>query len=219
MKFFIDTANLDQIRQAVEWGIVDGVTTNPTLVAREGRDFESLIKEICSIVDGPVSAEVTALDAEGMIRQARELASWAPNIAVKIPLIPEGLKAVKVLSQEGIRCNVTLCFSPMQALLAAKAGAAFISPFVGRLDDVGHDGMLLVEQILQIYNNYGFTTEVIVASVRTVQHVLQAALMGAHIATVPFNVLEKLFNHPLTDIGLKAFLEDWEKLQQQLGQK
>lgn len=217
MKFFIDTANVEQIRQAASWGILDGVTTNPTLVAREGRPFEEVIREICEIVDGPVSAEVTALDAEGMIAEARRLASWAPNIAVKIPLIPEGIKAVRVLSAEGIRCNVTLCFSPVQALLAAKAGAAFISPFVGRLDDVGHDGMLLVQQILQIYENYGFETEVIVASVRTVQHVLQAALMGAHIATIPFAVLEKLFKHPMTDIGLEAFLADWRKLQEQLS--
>ncbi|MBC7287496.1 MAG: fructose-6-phosphate aldolase [Armatimonadetes bacterium] len=216
MKFFLDTANVEQIRQAAAWGILDGVTTNPTLVAREGRDFEEVVREICSIVSGPVSAEVTALDAEGMIEQARSLASWAPNIVVKIPVTPEGIKAVKVLSSEGIKCNVTLCFSPMQALLAAKAGAAYISPFVGRLDDVGHDGMQLVEQILTIYRNYGFQTEVIVASVRTVQHVLRAALMGAHIATVPFAVMEQLFKHHMTDIGLKAFLADWERLQEQL---
>ncbi len=218
MKFFIDTANIEQIRKAAEWGILDGVTTNPTLVAREGRPFEELIKEICSIVDGPVSAEVTALDAEGMIEQARELASWADNIVVKIPVTPEGVKAVRVLSQEGIKTNVTLCFSPMQALVAAKAGATYISPFVGRLDDAGHDGMQLVEQILTIYRNYGFQTEVIVASVRTVRHVVRAALMGAHIATVPFSVLEKLFKHPMTDIGLERFLADWQKMQEQLGQ-
>ena len=217
MKFFLDTANVEHIRQAAAWGILDGVTTNPTLVAREGRDFEEVVKEICSIVDGPVSAEVTATDAEGMIEQARALAKWADNIVVKIPVTSEGVKAVKVLSGEGIRCNVTLCFSPLQALLAAKAGAAYISPFVGRLDDVGHDGMLLVEQILTIYRNYGFDTEVIVASVRTPQHVLRAALMGAHIATVPFAVMEKLFKHHMTDIGLEAFLADWEKLQAQLS--
>lgn len=217
MKFFLDTANVDQIRQAAAWGILDGVTTNPSLVAKEGRKFEEVIREICSIVQGPVSAEVTALDAEGMVQQARELASWSPNVVVKIPLIPEGIKAVRILSREGIRCNVTLCFSPVQALIAAKAGAAYISPFVGRLDDVGHEGMRLVEQVLTIYRNYGFSTEVIVASCRTVTHVVQAALLGAHIATIPFDVMQKLFNHPLTDKGLKAFLDDWEKLQAQLG--
>jgi transaldolase len=217
MKFFLDTANVEQIRQAAAWGILDGVTTNPSLVAKEGRRLEEVIREICSIVQGPVSAEVTALDAEGMIQQAHELASWSPNVVVKIPLIPEGIKAVRVLSREGIRCNVTLCFSPVQALIAAKAGAAYISPFVGRLDDVGHDGLQLVEQILTIYRNYGFDTEVIVASCRTVTHVVQAALLGADIATIPFDVMQKLFQHPLTDKGLKAFLEDWEKLQAQLG--
>ncbi len=217
MKFFIDTANVGEIRQAASWGILDGVTTNPSLVAREGRDFEEVVKEICRIVSGPVSAEVTAVDTDGMVAQARELSAWAPNIVVKIPLLPQGLQAVRVLSQEGIRCNVTLCFSPVQALLAAKAGAAYISPFVGRLDDIGHDGMELVEQILTIYDNYGFETEVIVASVRHVRHVVQAALMGAHIATVPFATLERLFAHPLTDKGQKAFLADWEKLQQELG--
>lgn len=217
MKFFIDTANVDEIRQAAAWGILDGVTTNPSLVAREGRDFEEVVKEICGIVPGPVSAEVTAVDTDGMIAQARDLSAWAPNIVVKIPLLPEGIQAVRVLSQEGIRCNVTLCFSPVQALLAAKAGAAYISPFVGRLDDIGHDGMELVEQILTIYDNYGFETEVIVASVRHVQHVVRAALMGAHIATVPFATLERLFAHPLTDKGQKAFLADWEKLQEELA--
>jgi len=217
MKFFLDTANVEQIRQAAAWGILDGVTTNPSLVAKEGRRLEEVIREICSIVQGPVSAEVTALDAEGMIQQAHELASWSPNVVVKIPLIPEGIKAVRVLSRESIRCNVTLCFSPVQALIAAKAGAAYISPFVGRLDDVGHDGLQLVEQILTIYRNYGFDTEVIVASCRTVTHVVQAALLGADIATIPFDVMQKLFQHPLTDKGLKAFLEDWEKLQAQLG--
>ncbi|MCD6351563.1 MAG: fructose-6-phosphate aldolase [Armatimonadetes bacterium] len=219
MKFFIDTANVDEIRQAAAWGILDGVTTNPSLVAREGRDFEEVVKEICSIVDGPVSAEVTATDPEGMIEQARALSRWAPNIVIKVPLLPEGIQAVKVLSEEGIKCNVTLCFSPVQALIAAKAGAAYISPFVGRLDDIGHDGMELVSQILTIYENYGFETEVIVASVRHVRHVVQAALLGAHIATVPFATLQKLFNHPLTDKGQAAFLADWEKLQQELGSK
>lgn len=217
MKFFLDTANVDQIRQAAAWGILDGVTTNPSLVFREGRKFEDVVKEICTIVSGPVSAEVTAVDAKGIIDQAHKLAAWAPNVVVKVPLIPEGIKAVSALSKEGIKLNVTLCFSPVQALLAAKAGATYISPFVGRVDDVGGDGMQIVADILTIYNNYGFETEVIVASCRTVTHVLQAALLGAHIATVPFAVIEKLFNHPLTDKGLKAFMADWDKLQKQLG--
>jgi transaldolase len=217
MKFFLDTANVEEIRQAASWGILDGVTTNPTLVAKEGRSFEEVVKEICSIVPGPVSAEVTAVEAEAMMAQAHVLRGWAPNVVVKIPLIPEGIKAVRALSQEGVPCNVTLCFSAVQALLAAKAGAAYISPFVGRLDDVGHDGMALVSDIATIYGNYGYETEIIVASCRTVTHVLQAALIGADIATVPFDVIQKLFNHPLTEKGLKAFLADWEKLGQQIG--
>jgi transaldolase len=191
--------------------MVDGVTTNPSLVAKEGREFKGLLKEICDLVDGPVSAEVVSLDTEGMVREARELAGMADNIVVKIPLIEEGLKAVKILSQEGIKTNVTLCFSPVQALMAAKAGAAYISPFVGRLDDISHRGMELAEQIITIYDNYGFETEVIVASVRNPLHVLDAALMGADIATIPFKVIRQLIKHPLTDIGLEKFLADWKK--------
>jgi len=212
MKFFIDTANIEEIKQASAWGMVDGVTTNPSLVAKEGREFKGLIKEICDIVDGPVNAEVVSLDAEGMVKEAQDLARIAENIVVKIPLIEEGLKAVRILAQEGIRTNVTLCFSPIQALMAAKAGAAYISPFVGRLDDISHVGMDLVEQILTIYENYAFETEVIVASIRNPIHVRDAALMGADIATIPFKVIRQLIRHPLTDIGLKNFLADWKRL-------
>ena len=211
MKFFIDTANIDEIKKANELGMVDGVTTNPSLVAKEGREFKGLIKEICGIVDGPVSAEVVSLDAEGMVKEARELANLADNIVVKIPMLEEGLKAVKTLAQEEINTNVTLCFSPIQALMAAKAGAAYISPFVGRLDDISHIGMELVEEIITIYDNYGFETEVIVASVRNPIHVLDAALMGADIATIPFKVIQQLTKHPLTDIGVEKFLADWKK--------
>lgn len=212
MKFFIDTANIEEITKAHELGMVDGVTTNPSLVAKEGREFKGLIKEICDLVDGPVSAEVVSLETEGMVREARDLAAIADNIVVKIPLIEEGLKAVKILSREGIKTNVTLCFSPTQALMAAKAGAAYISPFVGRLDDISHRGMELAEQIITIYDNYGFETEVIVASVRNALHVLDAALMGADIATIPFKVISQLIKHPLTDIGLEKFLADWKKV-------
>lgn len=212
MKFFIDTANIEEIRKASELGMVDGVTTNPSLVAKEGREFKGLIKEICGMVDGPVSAEVVSLEAEGMVREARDLARIADNIVVKIPLIEEGLKAVAILAKEGIKTNVTLCFSPIQALMAAKAGAAYVSPFVGRLDDISHVGMDLVEQILSIYENYGFDTEVIVASIRNPLHVLDAALMGADIATIPFKVIQQLIRHPLTDIGLEKFLADWKRL-------
>jgi transaldolase len=211
MKFFIDTANIEEITKANELGMVDGVTTNPSLVAKEGREFKGLLKEICDLVDGPVSAEVVSVDAEGMVREARELAGMADNIVVKIPLIEEGLKAVKILAQEGIKTNVTLCFSPVQALMAAKAGAAYISPFVGRLDDISHRGMELAEQIITIYENYGFETELIVASIRNPIHVLDAALMGADIATIPFKVIRQLIKHPLTDIGLEKFLADWKK--------
>mgnify|MGYP002639823254 FL=1 len=211
MKFFIDTANVQEIREAHALGMVDGVTTNPSLVAKEGRDFKELLKEICGIVDGPVSAEVVSVDAEGIVREARDLAGIAENIVVKVPLIEEGLKAVKILADEGIRTNVTLCFSAVQALMAAKAGAAYISPFVGRLDDINHVGMELVEQILTIYENYSFDTEVIVASIRSPLHVLDSALMGADIATIPFKVIKQLVKHPLTDIGLANFLADWKK--------
>jgi transaldolase len=212
MKFFIDTANIEEIKKAHELGLLDGVTTNPSLAAKEGREFKGLIKEICSIVNGPVSAEVVSTDAKGMIKEAQELAKLADCVVVKVPLIKEGLKAVKVLSSEGIKTNVTLCFSPVQALMAAKAGASYVSPFVGRLDDIGHVGMEIVDQILTIYENYGFETEVIVASIRNPIHVLDAALAGADIATIPYNVMEQLIKHPLTDIGLERFLADWKKL-------
>ena len=211
MKFFIDTANIEEITKANELGMVDGVTTNPSLVAKEGREFNGLIKEICGIVDGPVNAEVVSVDAEGMVKEARDLVKLADNIVVKIPMLEEGLKAVKILALEGIKTNVTLCFSAIQALMAAKAGAAYISPFVGRLDDINHRGMELVEDIVTIYDNYGFETEVIVASVRNPLHVLDAALMGADIATIPFKVIQQLTKHPLTDIGLEKFLTDWQK--------
>ncbi|MCJ7593461.1 MAG: fructose-6-phosphate aldolase [Desulfobacterales bacterium] len=212
MKFFIDTANIEEIKKANELGLVDGVTTNPSLVSKEGREFKDLIKEICDTVSGPVNAEVVSTDAEGMIKEAKGLIKIANNIVVKIPLIKEGLKAVKVLSGEGIRTNVTLCFSPLQALMAAKAGAAYISPFVGRLDDISLRGMDVVEQIVTIYENYGYDTEVIVASIRNPVHVLDAALMGADIATMPYKVMEQLIKHPLTDIGLENFLADWKKM-------
>ncbi len=213
MKFFIDTANLDEIKEAAELGVLDGVTTNPSLVAKEKYDitFKELIAEICRTVPGPVSAEVVSTDTEGMLKEAHELAKIADNVVIKIPLLKDGLKAVKKLKAEGIKTNVTLCFSPSQALLAAKAGASYISPFVGRLDDISEDGMELVEQIIAIYDNYGYDTEVLVASVRHPLHVVQAALMGADIATMPFKVIEQLARHPLTDIGLERFLADWKK--------
>jgi len=211
MKFFIDTANIDEIKEAHSMGMVDGVTTNPTLIAKEGRDFEEIIKDICKIVDGPISAEVISLEKDGMVKEARHLAKIDDNIVVKIPMIVEGLKATKQLAAEGIKTNVTLVFSPLQALMAAKAGASFVSPFVGRLDDISHEGMLLTEQIVEIYDNYAFDTEVIVASIRNPLHVLESARMGADIATIPFNVLGKLAAHPLTDKGLKAFLDDWNR--------
>ncbi len=211
MKFFIDTANIDEIRDANNMGMVDGVTTNPTLVAREGRDFEELIKEICTIVDGPVSAEVISLDTEGMLKEARTLANIHENIVVKIPMTIDGLKATKQLTTDGIKTNVTLVFSPLQALMAAKAGASYVSPFIGRLDDLAQDGLVLVEQIIDIYDNYGFETEIIVASIRNPLHVLESARLGADIATIPYNVLAKLASHPMTDKGLKAFLDDWNK--------
>ena len=212
MKFFIDTANIEEITKANELGLLDGVTTNPTLVSKEGRDFKELIKEICDIVDGPVNAEVVSIDAQGMINEARELVKIADNIVVKIPLIKEGLKAVKTLSGEDIKTNVTLCFSSLQALMAAKAGAAYISPFVGRLDDISHRGMDLIEEIITIYDNYGYETEVIVASIRNPLHVVEAALMGADISTIPYKVMEQLIKHPLTNIGLENFLADWKKM-------
>jgi transaldolase len=212
MKFFIDTANIEEIKKANELGLLDGVTTNPSLVSKEGREFKELITEICGIVKGPVSAEVISTESKGMVKEARELAKLADNIVVKIPLIKEGLKAVKVLSSEGIKTNVTLCFSPLQALMAAKAGADYVSPFVGRLDDISQVGMEVVGQIATIYENYGFTTEIIVASIRNPIHVLDAALIGADIATIPYNVMEQLIKHPLTDIGIERFLADWKKI-------
>ena len=212
MKFFIDTASIDEIREAASLGILDGVTTNPSLVYKEGKDFRKLLDEILEIVDGPVSAEVIATDYEGILKEAREYASIHKNIVVKVPLIKEGLKAVKTLSNENINTNVTLCFSPTQALLAAKAGATYISPFIGRLDDISTNGMELIEQIVQIYRNYSYETQVLVASVRHPLHVVEAALIGADVCTIPFAVINKLFNHPLTDIGLNNFLSDWKKL-------
>jgi len=212
MKFFIDTANIDEIKQANELGLLDGVTTNPTLVSKEKKNFEQLIEEICKIVDGPVSAEVTSLEAEEMVKEARHLSKIAPNVIIKIPMITEGIKATKILSGENIKTNVTLVFSPLQALIAAKAGAAFVSPFIGRLDDISSIGMQIVEDIVTIYENYGFQTEIIVASIRNPIHVLDASLIGAHIATIPFNVLIRLTEHPLTKIGLDKFMGDWKKL-------
>ncbi len=212
MKFFIDTADINEIKAAMEMGMVDGVTTNPTLISRTGRPFLEVAKEIVETVPGPVSLEVVSLDTQGMVDEAKQLAKLGDNVVIKIPMTTEGLKAVKVLSEEGIKTNVTLVFSPLQALLAAKAGATFVSPFVGRLDDIGHDGMELVAQTVQIFDNYGFDTEIIVASIRHPQHVLQAALLGADIATIPFKVIKQLAKHPLTDVGIERFLEDWAKV-------
>jgi transaldolase len=216
MKFFIDTADVKEIAAAGELGLVDGVTTNPSLVAKSGRDFHEVLKEIISLVDGPISAEVVATEAAGMVAEGEELASLAPDkIVIKLPLTEDGLKATQVLTQKGLKTNLTLIFSPLQALLAAKAGATYVSPFVGRLDDVGHDGMEVVDQIRTIFDNYGYATEIIVASVRSPQHVLQAGLMGADICTIPYSVMRQLAKHPLTDIGLEKFLADWQKHLQQ----
>lgn len=212
MKIFIDTANVDEIREAESWGILSGVTTNPSLIAKEGRDFTEVVREITSIVDGPISAEVISLEHEGMIREARELARIHKNIVIKIPMTIEGLKAVSVLSKENIKTNVTLIFSSAQALLAAKAGATYVSPFVGRLDDTGMDGMNLIEEIVRIFDNYAIDTEIIAASIRHPIHVIQAALAGADIATIPYKVLVQLTKHPQTDIGIEKFLKDWEKV-------
>jgi transaldolase len=212
MQFFIDTADVGEIRKALALGMCDGVTTNPSLVAKTGRSFEDVLREIVTIVPGPISAEVTAVEHDGMIREARHYAKFGDQVVIKVPLIVEGLRAAKTLSGEGIKTNVTLCFSPVQALLAAKAGATYVSPFVGRLDDVSEDGMAMVGQILEIYRHYGFKTKVLVASVRHPLHVLQAARMGADVATIPYGVIEQLARHPLTDVGLKKFLADWEKV-------
>ena len=213
MKFFIDTANIEEIKKGLELGMVDGVTTNPSLVSKEQRPFSDILADICALVDGPISAEVVSLDADGMVTEARELARIHDNIVVKVPMIEEGLKAVKRLTAENIKTNVTLVFSSTQALLAAKAGATYVSPFVGRLDDISQDGMELISDIMTILRNYGFSTEVIVASVRSPMHVVQSALIGADIATIPYKVIAQMARHPLTDIGMEQFLADWEKRQ------
>ncbi|GLI38535.1 fructose-6-phosphate aldolase [Geobacter hydrogenophilus] len=212
MKFFIDTADVNEIREAHELGLVDGVTTNPSLIAKSGRKFEEVIKEITGIVDGPISAEVVSLDHDGMIKEAEELAKIHKNIVIKLPMTPEGLKACSTLTKEGIKTNVTLIFTAMQALLAAKAGATYVSPFVGRLDDISQDGMGIIDDIKTIFDNYGYTAEIIVASVRNPIHVLNAALIGADIATIPYSVMLQLAKHPLTDAGIERFLKDWEKV-------
>lgn len=213
MKFYLDTASVKEIQEAASLGLLDGVTTNPSLVAKEGRVFREVLVEICNIVDGPISAEVVSLEADAMVKEGKELAKIHKNIVVKVPLIPEGLKATKRLAAEGIKVNVTLCFSPTQALLAAKAGAWCVSPFIGRLDDISSNGMELIRQILTIYKNYDYKTYVLVASVRHPQHVVEAALAGGHICTMPFAIFQQMVKHPLTDLGLKKFLADWESLQ------
>lgn len=213
MKFFLDTANLDEIKQGAALGIVDGVTTNPSLVAKEGKDFKTLVGQICEVISGPVSAEVVSTECNAMVAEARELSRIAENVIVKLPTIPEGVKALKICAAEGIKTNLTLVFQPMQALIVAKVGATFCSPFLGRLDDISHDGMMLIEEIRQIYDNYGYTTEILAASLRHPLHVVQAAKAGADIGTMPFAVFTKLLNHPLTDIGLERFLSDFKKLQ------
>ncbi|NJN36579.1 MAG: fructose-6-phosphate aldolase [Nitrospiraceae bacterium] len=215
MQFFLDTANVKEIHEAANLGILDGITTNPSLVVKEGRSFKEMLQEICKIVDGPISAEVVSVEADAMVKEGKELAKIHKNIVVKCPLIPEGIKATKKLSAEGIRVNLTLCFSPTQALLAAKAGAWCVSPFIGRLDDVSSDGMALIRQIVTIYKNYDYKTLVLVASVRHPQHVVESALAGGHICTMPYSVLQMLFKHPLTDAGLKKFLDDWKAKGQQ----
>ena len=212
MKLYLDTANVKEIQEGANLGLIDGVTTNPSLVAKEARSFKEMLLEICNMVDGPISAEVVGVESEAMIKEGRDLAKVHKNIVVKVPLIPEGLRATKKLSAEGIRVNVTLCFSPTQALLAAKAGAWCVSPFIGRLDDVSSDGMALIRQIVTIYKNYDFKTQVLVASVRHPQHVVEAALAGGHICTMPYSVFQQLVKHPLTDIGLKKFLADWDAM-------
>jgi transaldolase len=210
MKFFLDTANVKEIQEAASWGLLDGVTTNPSLVAKEGRSFKEMLVEICNIVDGPISAEVVSVEADAMVREGKDLAKIHKNIVVKVPLIPEGLKATKRMAAEGIKVNVTLCFSPTQAILAAKAGAWCVSPFIGRLDDISSNGMELIRQIVTIYKNYDYKTYVLVASVRHPQHVVEAALVGGHICTMPFGIFQQMVKHPLTDIGLKKFLADWD---------
>jgi len=212
MKIFIDTANIEKIKEANEWGVIDGVTTNPSLVAKEEMEFKDLVLKITNIVNGPISVEAISTDAEGMIEEALEMSKWSKNIVVKIPMIPEGLKAVKALTPKKIKSNVTLVFSVNQALLAAKAGATYVSPFIGRLDDIGHEGLKIVRDMVEIFDIYNFKTEVIVASIRHPLHVIEAAKAGAHVSTIPFDVIEKMFRHPLTDIGLERFLKDWERV-------
>jgi len=212
MKFFIDTADINEIKTAVAYGLVDGVTTNPSLVSKTGKDLLTVLKEICDVVEGPISAEVVSTESSDMVKEAKQLAQIHPNIVIKIPMCLEGLKATRTLSQEGIRVNITLIFSPLQALIAAKAGAAYVSPFIGRLDDISQVGMDIIDQIVTIVDNYEFDTEIIVASIRNPVHVLEAALLGADIATIPFSVLEQLTKHPLTDIGIERFLADWKKV-------
>ena len=212
MKLFLDTANVEHIKEANSWGIIDGVTTNPTLIAREGRNFRDVVEEICSIVDGPISAEVVSMKSEEMVEEAKGLASIHKNIVIKVPLIPEGLKTIKKLKELNIKTNATLVFSPNQALLAAKAGATYVSPFIGRLDDIGHIGMDVVRDTMIIFENYNFETQVIVASIRNPIHVIDAALIGAHVATVPYDTLKKMVKHALTDVGIDRFLKDWEKV-------
>lgn len=214
MQIYIDTANLEEIRQAAAMGVLDGVTTNPSLVAKEGVDFHSRLKEICDIVPGPVSAEVVATEHDAMIAEAEELIPIAGNITIKLPCIEEGIRACKTLADRGVKVNMTLCFQPLQALLAAKAGAFLISPFIGRIDDVGEDGMMLIQQIRQIYDNYAFETKILAASIRHPQHLVQSALLGADVSTVPFKVIQQMIKHPLTDTGLQRFLDDWEKRKQ-----
>jgi transaldolase len=212
MKIFLDTANLDELRKGAEWGIIDGVTTNPSLIAKEGRPIEEQIAKICEIIDGDISAEVVVTKADEMVTEGRKLAKIHDNVVVKVPLTRDGIRACSLLSKEGIRCNVTLCFSAAQALLAAKAGAYIISPFVGRLDDIGLNGMDLIQQIVQIYDNYGFNTQILAASLRMPNHVIESSMAGAHIGTMPFKVLDQCFNHPLTDKGLDQFMKDWGKV-------
>jgi transaldolase len=219
MKFFIDTADIQEIREANRLGLIDGVTTNPSLIAKTGKDFDSVVNEICAEVKGPISLEVVSLDADGMINEARKLSKISENIVVKVPIIGEGIKAIKVLSEEGIKTNCTLIFSALQALIAAKAGASYVSPFVGRLDDISHTGMEVVEQVINIFTNYDIDTEIIVASIRNPLHVLDAALMGADIVTLPFGVLMQLINHPLTDIGIQRFMKDWKRVPSSLPSK
>ena len=214
MKLFIDTANVEEIREVASWGVLSGVTTNPSLIAKEGRDFQEVVQEICTIVDGPISAEVISTDAPGMVKEAEELAAWHENVVIKVPMTDEGLKATAILSERGIKTNLTLIFSPHQALLCARAGATYVSPFVGRLEDIGHEGIELVADIAEIFDLHGIDTEIIAASIRSPNHVLAAARAGAHIATIPYRVFQQMLKHPLTDAGIAQFLRDWESARQ-----